>query len=293
MRVLFGLAIATSLLVPGVAGADLGPLPYIYSLMQHGQDVKVTLFTPMTRRDYGNKFRITRKQGKVTEPEVIFEKNAFLEEDIEGAEMLCFKENSYSGEENCEKYPDICEEDAGLPDGDIFNHFFCTCEDCDGNGIPDCRGLCERFYFVSVLDECVPPAETTYILDFVPNAWITREMSIRVEDTQNECLEQYDTDTETNPDSGSGNDTDTDSDIDADADTDSDADTDNDGDTDSDANTDSDGDADSDAGDTAADGSDSSGGCSVASVGHSASSGLLVLIMLGTGLVTARIGRNR
>ena len=160
------LVLATSVL-PRTARANDGPRPFIFELVQQGQDVQVTLGL-----DDPQGYSLVREGDDYRK--VLF-KNRALTEGVEPT-WFCWVPG----------YLDECEE----PDSGCF--------DCNGDGTNECYEGCVEFYFVDYLDECVYPGETAYALGGekfheiegeIEGYWTT---SIDVTDTGEEC--DYDLD---------------------------------------------------------------------------------------------------
>jgi len=241
---LAAIAAALALFAPAPASADTGPPPRIKDLVQKGLNVEITLGFSDGETYSPNSSRLTRT-GPL-ESQTIFDQGEFES-----------KEYPLIGSEG------ECDEEGGCTDymrGE-------ECMDCDGDGTPDCYdGMCWTISLFAILDEDVPPGNTTYTLC----AWPDEEPECRSYDIMVDADTDSDTDTDTDSDA------DSDTDGDADSDTDGDADSDVDGDADSDADSDSDSDSD---GDTDADDNMSGdSGCSCQSISRVTTGGLIDLL---------------
>ena len=177
--------------------ADSPNPPFIKSLVQQGQDVKITLDLHANGYCWNNNesCTLTRVLGELAKD--ILVNKVFNKEDAVGSREYC---KYPSEEEYCLEHPS-------------------ECNDCDGDDIPECYYDCSTQFYYEVIDECVWPGEVIYSITALNADDQSGPKKITVDDTSDECL-----DSDAGVDSGTDADADTDSDSDADLDTDDDSD---------------------------------------------------------------------
>ena len=167
-------------LVAMEARANDGVPPEIFELIQDGQDVVVTfgIVEPGGEPGIDSHFNLKRSgpEGDV----LVFENEAFDPADGEVRDPWCRIQDSWGENDSdteCATFPDYC-------------------EDCDGDDVPECpssspdfQAFCAAFLTYKVVDECVPPGLTEYVLA-TPNdtgGYMTGEGSIDVVDSGESC----------------------------------------------------------------------------------------------------------
>jgi hypothetical protein len=174
--------------------ADIGPPPKIVELAQEGQEVTVELrfVHPGGEPGMGTEFDLTR-----TGPEgelLVFENQAFDPAEAASREPFCHLSDEWGelgSTQYCETYPD-------------------DCTDCDEDELPECPvgqpgflADCAEHLFYEIVDECVPPGQTTYVLAPLSSYWPSEgTKSLEVVESGEEC-EAADED-DGGSDSGSG-----------------------------------------------------------------------------------------
>jgi len=183
------------LAAPGAVRADGVASPSIHSLVQEGQDVRVTISI-----EGGDVFYLTLK-GKNQKEWTVFENRDFSKEKPSWTYSYCL--------------PSLIT-DGGSSDCDASPQ---DCEDCNGDQIPECHGDCFATDYYEVMDSCVLPGKTNYSLYFQgeENAFGTQDIDVK--DTGDPCL-SGDAGPDAAVDAGADVDADTDADGDADGDVD-------------------------------------------------------------------------
>jgi hypothetical protein len=165
-------------LLPSRVYSDLLPSAEIYSMVQTGQNVTLTIssFGSGIESSTSNlSLGLLRHSGEDTE--VVLEPTLFTDEQADEIDIVCIPPSSYEDDpEYCVDYPE-------------------ECSDCDADGILECPGKCYDRYFVSVDDECAPVGWSVYqlIAYSQTNEGFTSELGalpFEVEDSGDSCLDE-------------------------------------------------------------------------------------------------------
>jgi hypothetical protein len=166
-----------------MARSDFLPAPDIYSAMQTDQTVEVVVrtFGPGLQ-SYWENDALSLLRHNCDGSEVIQDPKVFTDDDVAWTWDFC----KYSAA--VETDPWHC---ADFPD---------DCGDCDGDGIAECYGSCQNWFFLMIVDDCAPPGWNIYELldyhgswdesweeDTDPGTWDAT--GIEVEDTGDSCLD--------------------------------------------------------------------------------------------------------
>jgi len=158
------------------ARANDGQPPEIFELIQQGQDVTVTfgILDPFGEPDIDQEFDLIRSgpEGSVK----VLDAQVLDPADGEMGELHCHNHDFEDETTFCQENP-------------------ADCEDCDGDSVAECPTVapsliaCAGYLTFEVVDECVPPGETTYILQTPDNdsQYMRGEGSRTVEESGEEC----------------------------------------------------------------------------------------------------------
>ena len=139
---------ASFLFITRIAFADSGPLPHIHSLIQNGQDIKITLAIPddsyLLVEDPHTLFR--EQDG---ESETVFRNRVFAnsKEEVSNYKKVCVTNHDFYPEADCTKNPE-------------------ECFDCNDDGTLECDAdnYCDWYGLFDLVDGCVSPGETNYTI---------------------------------------------------------------------------------------------------------------------------------
>lgn len=137
------------------ASADNGPFDEIYSLLQQGEGVRVSLGL------LGYHAEGLYRHIEDEPWETLFVDQLFEDDELMGVVDDCYPIDWI----NCSEQPELC-------------------ADCNADTVPDCSGMCLKRNIFYYQDACVPPGLVTYRLG---DGIIEDHMSIQVEDVGQEC----------------------------------------------------------------------------------------------------------
>jgi hypothetical protein len=158
------------------ARANDGTPPEIFEMIQQGQDVTVTfgIFDPFGEPDIDQEFDLIRSgpEGEV----LVIDAQVFDPAEGEIRDRHCHNHDFGDPETFCQENP-------------------ADCEDCDGDSVAECPTVspsligCAGYLTFEAVDECVPPGETTYILQTPDNdsQYMRGEGSLTVADSGEAC----------------------------------------------------------------------------------------------------------
>ena len=198
-----------AMVLPSGVLANDGPELSVFSLLQKGQDVEIVLKSPDWAVDYDVQLVRTQDGNDVVVSEDVTSQSNFTRSQDECAALGDNETYQYL----CSAFPEECLDCDDDDDPECFgstcddcvvgkfitdylfrpetcNTMPFLCADCDGDGLLECRLRCDTYSFYKVVDECVPPADTTY--DFI-GLGLSRD--IAVEDSGESC-EPQDTSTD-------------------------------------------------------------------------------------------------
>jgi hypothetical protein len=190
-----------ALVSPAGALANDGPELSVFSLLQKGQDVEIVLKSPDWAVEYDVQLVRTQDGSDVVVSEDATSEPYFTRSQDECAALGDNETYQYL----CTTFPEECLDcdDDGDPEcfgstcdncfvdelitdylfrPDVCDAMPFLCADCDGDGTLECKLRCDTYSFYRIVDECVPPADTTYDLT---GLGLSRD--ITVEDSGESC----------------------------------------------------------------------------------------------------------
>jgi hypothetical protein len=160
------------------------PPPEIYSAIQADQTVEVVVctFGPGLESYLSDRWALSLLRHNCDGTEVILDPKVFTDDDVAWTWDFC----KYSAA--MEYDPWHC---VDVPE---------DCEDCNEDGIAECYGSCQNWYFLSIVDDCAPPGWNIYDLIAYEGAWDKSweedtdpetwdAIGIEVENTGDSCLD--------------------------------------------------------------------------------------------------------